>query len=119
VTPALINAMAQDHEAMCAAAASGLSSEYLAANRRFHFRLYEAAETVVMMPVIETMWMQIGPHLNQMFGGHKRAINVAEHHHADLLRALRRRDEQAVAQAIRDDLSDAADTILAANQFEE
>jgi DNA-binding GntR family transcriptional regulator len=119
VTPATITAMVKDHDDMCAAAAAGLASAYLAANRRFHFRLYEAAETVVMMPIIETMWMQIGPHLNQMFSGRKRGISVAEHHHSDLLRALRRRDEQAAAKAIWDDLSDAADAILAANRFEE
>lgn len=119
VTPATIDLMAQDHEAMCAAARKGQTVEYLAANRRFHFRLYAAADTVVTQPIVETLWMRIGPHLHQMFGAHKRAIDHATHHHTALLRALRREDAPAAAKAIWDDLSDAADAILAANKFEE
>ncbi len=119
VTPAVIDAMAGDHKAMCAAAAAGRTAEYLAANRRFHFRLYEAAQTVVMQPVIESMWMQIGPHLNQIFSARERALANVDHHHNDLLRALRRQDGPAAAKAIWNDLSDAADAILAADEFEE
>jgi DNA-binding GntR family transcriptional regulator len=119
VTPAVIEAMAADHAEMCRAAGSGTPAQYLAANRRFHFRLYEAAQTQVMQPVIESMWMQIGPHLNQIFGAQKRATSKADHHHDELLRALRRQDSAAAAKAVWDDLSDAADAILAADQFEE
>lgn len=121
ITPAVIEAMAADHEAMCLAVKSGTHAEYLAANRRFHFRLYEAAGTVVMQSVIESMWMQIGPHLNQIFSAQKRSTATAlvDHHHNDLLRALRRQDSAAAAKALWDDLSDAADAVLAADQFEE
>lgn len=119
VTPAVIDAMAADHKAMCQALAAGQTAEYLASNRRFHFRLYEAAQTVVMQPVVETMWMQIGPHLNQLFSSRERAVSDVDHHHKDLLRALRRQDAPAAAKAIWNDLSAAADAILDANQFEE
>jgi DNA-binding GntR family transcriptional regulator len=117
VTPAVIDAMAQDHAQMCEGLAAGKPAQFLAANRRFHFRLYEAAETQVMLPVIESMWMQIGPHLNQIFRARDGATAQADHHHNDLLRALRRQDAQAAAKAVWDDLSDAADAILAANHF--
>jgi DNA-binding GntR family transcriptional regulator len=121
VTPGVIEAMAADHAAMCRATEAGKPSEYLAANRRFHFRLYEAAQAPVMQSVIESMWMQVGPHLNQMFTQQKRAAATAtaDHHHNDLLRALRRQDATAAAKAVWDDLSDAADAVLAANHFEE
>lgn len=114
IAPAQIEAMAADHAAMCAALEARDASAYLACNRRFHFRLYEAAATEVMQPVIESMWMQIGPHLNQMFRVPPNATVNADHHHMDLLRALRRQDAQAAAKAVHDDLSDAADAILAA-----
>jgi len=119
VTPAVIEDMAQDHAQMCEALQAGNASRYLACNRRFHFRLYEAAETHVMLPVIESMWMQIGPHLNQIFRVPEGATSNADHHHNDLLRALRRQDAQAAAKAVWDDLSDAADAILAADNFKE
>jgi len=119
VTPAVIAAMAADHEVMCQAMEAGNAGAFLAANRRFHFRLYEAAETVVMQPVIESMWMQIGPHLNEIFSAREGTTAAADHHHNDLLRALRRQDAAAAAKAVWDDLSDAADSILAADNFQE
>ena len=117
VTPRLIEAMAADHEAMCRAVRQGTSAAYLAANRRFHFRLYEAADTQVMLPIIKSLWMQIGPHLNQIFSAREPTVAV-DHHHNDLLRALRRQDAQEAARAVYNDLSDAADAILKANEFE-
>lgn len=119
MSPATIKAMEEDHRAMCEAVETGLSEQYLAANRRFHFRLYEAAGTVVFQPVIESMWMQIGPHLNHVFSSRSGHATVqADHHHNELLRALRRQDAAAAAKAVWDDLADAADAILADNQFE-
>lgn len=120
VTPELIEAMAEDHRQMCVALDEADAQQYLAANRQFHFRLYTAADTVVMLPVIEAMWVQIGPYLNQVFrdqegGGAQGAVS----HHMSLLQALRRNDAPAAAKAIWSDLSDAADSILAANWFRE
>jgi DNA-binding GntR family transcriptional regulator len=118
VTPALIKAMAGDHAAMCSAVEAGDAARYLASNRRFHFRLYEAAGTVVMLSVIEALWTQIGPYLNQVFrvrGGS--GTKTAGHHHVAVLQALRRQDGAAASQAIWSDLSDAADAILAADLF--
>lgn len=117
VTPAIIKAMAADHHAMCQAVDTGEAASYLAANRRFHFRLYEAAQTVVMQPMIESMWMQIGPHINQVFSSRERGTTNADHHHNALLRALRRRDAAAAAKAVHEDISDAADVILAQDAF--
>ena len=119
-TPELIEAMAQDQRSMSQAVEAGDPREYLAANRRFHFRLYRAADTVVMLPVIESMWAQVGPYLNQVFRDREHgATQGADQHHTSLLRALRRHDAPAAAKAIWSDLSDAADSILAANWFSE
>jgi DNA-binding GntR family transcriptional regulator len=125
VTPELVAAMAEDHQQMCQAVLQGEVAHYLAANRRFHFRLYEAAATVVMLPLIEALWMQVGPYLNEVFGAPQRSADPqppdstrhAAHHHTAVLQALRRHDAPATAQAIWQDLSDAADSILAANNF--
>jgi DNA-binding GntR family transcriptional regulator len=119
VSSTAIEAMMADHQAMCAGLEAGNAPAYLAANRRFHFRLYEAAETQVMLPVIESMWMQIGPQLNQILRAPPKATAAVDHHHMGLLRALRRQDAQAAAKAVHDDLSDAADAILANHDFQE
>jgi DNA-binding GntR family transcriptional regulator len=120
ITPETIEAMAADHQQMCRAEAAGQAGRYLAANCRFHFRLYESADAPVMLAVIQSMWLQIGPHLNHIFRLQRRASATArvDHHHNDLLRALRRQDAEAAAKAVWNDLSDAADSILAADKFE-
>ena len=119
-TPELIEAMSEDQRSMSQAVEAGDPREYLVANRRFHFRLYQAADTVVMLPVIEAMWAQVGPYLNQVFRDQEHgAIQGADNHHMSLLRALRRHDAPEAAKAIWNDLSDAADSILAANWFSE
>ncbi|MGO4833242.1 GntR family transcriptional regulator [Rhizobiaceae sp. 2RAB30] len=33
----------------------------LSSNQKFHFKLYEAAESEVLMPLIESLWLQFGP----------------------------------------------------------
>lgn len=112
-----IAAMAADHAEMNAALAAGRAADYLAANRRFHFRLYATARTVVMLPIVESLWMQIGPYLNAVFAADASATGHADQHHLDLLRALRREDPAAAARAVWNDLSDAADAVLVTDHF--
>ena len=117
IKPSIIDEMAEDHEEMCKAFESGAKEKYLAANRRFHFRLYEQANSMVMLPFIESLWMQIGPYLNQIFKPGGSGTDIADHHHSDVLRALRRRDGAAAAKAIWSDLAGAGDAILVGNLF--
>lgn len=117
ITPAVIDEMAGDHQEMCEAFASGAKDKYLACNRRFHFRLYKQANSMVMLPFVESLWMQVGPYLNQVFDPGNTGLDIADHHHTDVLRALRRRDAGAAAKAIAADLSCAGDAILVGNLF--
>ena len=111
-----IEQMAEDDKLMHKVLAEGDARQYLALNQRFHFRLYRAARTVVVMPIIESMWMQVGPYLHQIFTA-SRGMQASTEHHTELLQALRRKDGAAVAQAVRKDLADAADVVIASNHF--
>ena len=88
---------------------------YLAANRRFHFKLYEAASSEVTLPIIESLWMQAGPFLNGVFTN--AGTRHARDNHTEILKALRRRDGVATASALASDLADSADVILARDEF--
>ena len=115
---ALVEAMVQDDAAMSEAVAAGNVARYLSSNRRFHFRLYAMADMQVMQSVIEAMWMQVGPYLNQVFReADNRGTRQAGNHHHAVIAALRNGDARAVGHAIASDLSDAANAILAANWF--
>lgn len=116
ITEADIKAMAKDTEEMREGMDAAQTRRFLSANQSFHFRLYGAAGTTVLMPIIESLWMQAGPYLHQVtyspHGG-----GAAESHHLDILRSLRLGDAVGVAEAVRRDLSDAADTILKTSEF--
>ena len=88
---------------------------YLMANQRFHFTLYGAADSSAIFPIVESLWLQVGPFLNGVFTN--AGTRSARDNHTQVLKALRRRDAVAVGEAIRSDLADAADVILARHEF--
>lgn len=110
-----IAAMAESNERMQASVDDDNPRRYLANNYNFHFMLYRAAQSPVILPIVRSIWMQVGPFLNFLFRTH--GVARAKGHHANVLRALRRRDPSSVADAIRSDISDAADIIISRGQF--
>jgi DNA-binding GntR family transcriptional regulator len=81
------------------------------------FKLYAAAQSEVLIPIIEGLWMQTGPF---------QALSLARQkplwkgrRHTALLKALRRRDRELVAAAIRGDIGDVAEMLMQIGVFEE
>ena len=74
---------------------AGNSAQILALNQRFHFTIYAIARSWVLMPMIEALWLRAGPfmHLAQSSPG----VNWDGRHHAELVRALGRRDARGGA----------------------
>jgi DNA-binding GntR family transcriptional regulator len=60
-TPALIEALTEVNAELLAAIAKRNVLGCLSSNQRFHFTLYEAAGSEVLMPLIESLWLQFGP----------------------------------------------------------
>ena len=52
------------------------------AARKQHYREFiprltdEAAQTQVMLPIIESLWMQVGPHLNHLFRTREQPVST-------------------------------------------
>lgn len=90
-------------EAMQRAIVADDLKSYLADNEDFHLILYRAAGSPMLINLIETVWLRIGPLSNRIHDdAHVWAsMNDA---HADLLVALRRQDAAAVRRAIERDL---------------
>jgi len=74
-------------------------------NRKFHFALAEASEMTVVMHGIETMWLMLGPTLNDF---HRIMQNERKfsgtHKHEAVLEALRNKDGEAAKCAIQEDI---------------
>lgn len=73
-------------------------------NHAFHDHIYKAAGSQVLLPMIESLWLQSGPYVHAAAFLHDEARDPAgTHHHWELIRALERRDAaDAVAALTRD-----------------
>jgi DNA-binding GntR family transcriptional regulator len=96
-------------ERMQAAADARDGRRYVPANHEFHFTIYRAAGSPALLSIIETLWLQIGPYFHVLRASENwRAANSA---HRATLAALRRRDGEGAAGALRRDIDDAAVTL--------
>lgn len=82
---------------------------YMAGNHRFHFEIYSANPSRVLVPLIESLWLQFGPFMRSIYGRLGTAALVD--HHVGALDAIVARDAEALAAAIRADIMDGMDLI--------
>lgn len=82
------------------------AEHYLDWNYRFHFIVYGAARSPLLMPMIERLWLRAGPYLNAMRTEMTLGTGMAAHDR--LLDALARGDAEAARRAVEDDISEAA-----------
>lgn len=79
-------------------------------NQALHFAVYRAAALPELVPIIEGLWLRIGPVLNfDMRGnGSMRRTERSDRCHRRLVDAIARRDTTAARRALRDDINGAA-----------
>lgn len=78
-------------------------------NHEFHFTLYRASNSPVLVRIIETLWLQFGPFLRLLTRHVEPSTKPLERdsytkHHFDILEAMRRGDSKAVGKAVADDI---------------
>ena len=76
----------------------------VAQNREFHFTLYRVSGSVVLMPIIESLWLQFGPYIRRSADRFDGRGGRGAKHHLEAMRALRRRDPAKVRAAIERDI---------------
>ena len=103
MTDADLRVLERIHASTMRALKAGAGTQVLALNQRFHFAIYALAQSWVLMPMIEALWLRAGPfmHLAQMSPG----INWDGRHHNELMRALGKRDATAARRAIQRDIN--------------
>jgi len=86
-------------------------------NKDIHFLLYEAARMPNLLPLIEGLWLQIGPvlhlSLRMRANANARGRNPAPNWHKRMILGLRRRDAAAARRGLVGDMTSAGDQILA------
>ena len=74
-------------------------------NQQFHTRLYSANPDQLSMPMIESIWLQLGPFMRIALD-HIGTFYTIDRH-KEIIAALRARDCEALKQAIKADIHDA------------
>lgn len=87
-----------------AALAAGEVERYLQLNQLFHLTLYRAGEPQVLIPLIESLWLQFGPFMRATIG--RIGASYVLDRHVEALAALERRDPLALRLAIESDIRD-------------
>jgi DNA-binding GntR family transcriptional regulator len=81
-------------------------------NRAFHFAIYRQSGSAVLLPIIESLWLQFGPYLREASerfdGAGGRGIN----HHVEMLGALSRGDGAAARAALEADIGRSFDLVM-------
>lgn len=83
---------------------SGNVEGYVAANHAFHFAIYRAAGSEVLVPLVESLWLQFGPFMRLVYG--RVGTSWVVDHHEEAIAAVERRDAAALGEAIRSDILD-------------
>lgn len=84
--------------------------EVLRRNRRFHFRLYSGAQSEILMPLIESLWMQCGPTLYLTLETSNSAVAHAQH--LRIVEGVSRGDADMVAEALEREILATGQTLL-------
>ncbi|WP_326538473.1 GntR family transcriptional regulator [Pseudorhodoferax sp.] len=91
-------------------------SRLIAANKDLHFAIYQRAGMPMLLQMIESLWLRVGPILNYdlRMGTSRVSDKVPVDHHGRLVAALKKQDGAAAAEALRGDIESAADYIVSA-----
>ncbi|SMF16798.1 transcriptional regulator, GntR family [Tistlia consotensis] len=100
---AAVATLAATHERLIEAERRGDFRAALDENFDFHFGLYWRSNLPVVISILESLWMQVGPLLNDLYP-HARPVYADRHQHEVILEALERRDAYHLREAVRQDL---------------
>jgi DNA-binding GntR family transcriptional regulator len=76
---------------------------YIRANLEFHRTLYLRAQAPAMLAMVETVWLQLGPTMRQLYSTMQHSGRLG--HHREVLAALRAGDETGLQMAVRRDVT--------------
>ena len=90
--------------------ARGETQYYIRGNLDFHRALYLRAQSPAMLALVETIWLQLGPTIRQLYDSQRRTPNTDMHRR--IISALKAGDEPGLRLAIRSDVTGALRMIL-------
>jgi DNA-binding GntR family transcriptional regulator len=105
MTPEKIAEMEACDQRMNQSYQTGDAGAYMRENYQFHFTLYRSGDSEVLLPLLESVWMQFGPFMRSVFSLDEKSDIVDKHQMT--IEAIRRNDAAALGLAIQADIADA------------
>ena len=84
--------------------------QFWSLNLKLHFAIYEVGASPLMLSIIESLWLQLGPILARV--PVSRALNDSADPHQLLVRALEQHDPDAARAALIADLTQATEQVM-------
>lgn len=111
VTAKFMAALRDENDLMIEAVRRQDPAKALEANKAFHFTIYRASESELLISYIESLWLRIGPLLKTPWrlSEGSAVFDRAPDTHQLVIDALAMQDPARAAAAITKDISDAAD----------
>ncbi len=108
---ALIERLETINGSIAAAIAKQDAVDYIRRNLEFHRTLYLRAQAPAMLALVETVWLQLGPTMRELYGRLQRTGQPRNHRM--ILAALRAGDEPGLRLAVRTDVTQGLRMMLA------
>jgi DNA-binding GntR family transcriptional regulator len=80
--------------------------DYVMSNYEFHFTVYRSGRPEVLLPIIESLWLQSGP-LRNLYG--EAGVRKRRGQHEEIIAALRSRDPERARGAMEQDIRTGVD----------
>ncbi|MBJ3776731.1 GntR family transcriptional regulator [Acuticoccus mangrovi] len=116
VTDELIEELGEINDRLLAAHAQNDMGQVLIANKEFHFAIYRAANSDILMPLIESLWLRCGPTMYFSMNSPRNLWDTSMH--LRLLDAFRAKDTGAAETAMVDDIMKTGAYLIAEAQRE-
>ncbi len=101
--PALIDRLRTINGIIGERIAKADSTGYIRSNLDFHRTLYLRAQAPAMLAMAETLWLQMGPTMHQLYSRMRHAERPD--HHRTIISALRNGDDSALRMAVQTDVT--------------
>jgi DNA-binding GntR family transcriptional regulator len=107
--PALIKSLEAINKELLKAIVSRDIPNSLRLNQKFHFTLYTAADTAILLPLIESLWLRVGPTMYLSFLSTNTPWDTSGH--VDILEGLREGNAAKVKRAVTREIRDTCITL--------
>ena len=114
-SPALINKIETIDRELHEAVENNKLQLTLTKNQEFHFEIYQASNNTILLPMIESLWLQGGPFIFYSLASPQVVWNGA--YHIKAIQAFKDKEPSAVRQAIAEDIQNTTDFLLKSHLF--